>query len=261
MLARLGSAPLAASLLFAASLHQGIEYADGSRKYHVVSTTSGTQSTPRGSANFETGFSQQLSVTLARRATDTVVAGLTVDSIAIKSSGAPPDVRKLIGSRITSLVSPTGKFYSATVPPGLPAELGQIVDGLSHFLPMFRSDLVTTKLWADTITGKELQQGMSVDRTSIYTYVVSGDTTIGGETALRIQRSTRVRAAGTGTMQGTAVQIETKSSGGGVFFLTPRGLFMGGNSADSLNLKITILARHEEINIRENQQTRIDVIR
>lgn len=259
-LARWSAALLMATPLVA--LHaQGLEYATGTTKYRVSSTTTSSQTSPMGSATFDLGLSEQLTVNLQKRHKDTVTATIILDSITLKSSGPAPDVSKLPGSKFVSVVAPTGKYYSGKSPEGVDPQLASLLDGILHFLPQFRANLSTGVTWSDTTTGKVPQQGMEVDRTAISNYLVSGDTTIGSDKAFKIQRTTSVKAAGSGTMQGTPVAMESIVKSTGMFFLTPMGLYLGGDSNDEVNVKISILAQNAEVSIKQNAKTRIQLIR
>jgi hypothetical protein len=251
-------APFAAAPLCA----QGVEYAAGTTKYRISTTTKGTQSSPMASGNFEVGLQQQVTVNLMKHAKDTVMATITIDSIALKSSGPTPDVSKLVGKHWVSLISPTGRFYSARSVDGVvDPSLAQITEGVSRLLPAHRGNLATGITWADTVSGKVNQQGMDLDRTSVTTYKVSGDTTIGGQKAMRVERSSNMKAAGSGTMQNTPVTMETVGNSTGAFFLTPKGVYLGGTNTDDVNLKITILAQNAEITIKQVAQTTTEAIK
>ncbi len=257
-LALLITAPLATVPLRA----QAVEYAPGTTRYRVSVTTKGTQSSPMATGSFEIGLQQQVTVNLMKHAKDTVMATITIDSIALMGSNPSPDVSALVGKHWVSLISPTGKFYSAKAMDGaVDPALAQITDGVTHLLPTYRTNLTAGMTWADTLSGKVNQQGMDLDRTSVTTYRVSGDTTIGGQKAFRVERSANVKAAGSGTMQNTPVTMETAGNSTGTFFVTPKGVYLGGTNTDDVNLKITILAQNAEITIKQVMQTNTEAIK
>lgn len=259
--ARLSMALLIAAPIAAPLAAQGVEYAAGTTKYRISSTTNGSQTSPMGNADFSVDLQQQITVNLMKHAKDTVMATMTVDSIALKSSGPAPDVSKLKGATIVSLMSPTGKFYSSKAPAGVDPQLAQVSDGVGRLLPSYRGNLAQGMTWADTAIGKMTQQGLEMDRTSVSSYKVNGDTTIAGEKAYRVNRVTTVKAAGSGTMQGAPVAMETSGNSNGAFFITPKGVYLGGASQDDVILKITILAQNVEINIKQNSTTKVEAIK
>jgi hypothetical protein len=251
---------IAAPIATAPLLAQGLEYAAGTTRYRVSTTTSGTQSSPMGNASFQVGLKQQISVNLMKHAKDTVMATITLDSIALKSSGPEIDVSKLVGAKFVSYIAPTGKFYSGKSPDGLDPQLAQITEGVVRFLPVYRGNVSPGMSWADTLSGKVSQQGMDLDRTAVTNYKVEGDTTIGGEKALKIQRDTKVKAAGSGSMNGQPVAMESVSNSSGSFFLTRKGVYLGSTSNDDVNVKITIVAQNAEINLKQTAQTKVEAI-
>ena len=220
-IARLSAALLLVAPFASAPLMAQAEYAAGTSRYRVTSNMKGTQTSPMGNASFEVGMEEQLTVSVMKHAKDTVMATIKVDSIAMNGSGAPtPDLSKVTGAQFVTLMSPTGKFYSSKAPAGMDPALGQITDNIGRFLPSFRAGVANGMTWTDTTSGKISQQGMDMDRTSISTFKVNGDTTIGGEKAFRIERVGTTKAAGSGTMQGTPMTMETIGNSNGAYYLT-----------------------------------------
>ncbi len=256
-LALLLAAPIATAPLCA----QALEYAPGTTRYRISTTTKGSQSSPMGNQNFEIGLQQQVTLAVAKQAKDTLRATVTLDSVTYRSSGGNADVTQLRGAKFVSFVSPSGKLYSSKAPEGVDPQLSQISESVSRFLPSYHGTLAKGATWADTTTGKVLQQGMEVMRTTVSSYQVTGDTVIAAERAFRVERRTNVNAAGTGTMQGTPITMESRSTSTGSFLLGVGGHYLGGTSNDDVTLRITILARNEDINIKQSAQTTIDAIR
>lgn len=239
---------------------QNVEYAVGTTRYRVATTTKGTQTTPLGNSDFELGLRQQITLNLARQAKDTIVATITLDSIALSGAAASADVSSLMGATFTSLVSPTGRVYSTKAPSGANPLVAQISEAISRFLPSYRGNLKTGLAWSDTTSGKIRQQGMDVDRTIVSHFTVEGDTMIGGVKAYKVARVSLVKAAGSGTSQGVPVSMESNSTSNGRFFLSDGGLFLGATSEDDMNLKLKILAQGAEISIKQSAQTKIEPI-
>jgi hypothetical protein len=237
---------------------QGVEYADGTTRYRVSTTTKGSQTTPLGSSDFELGIQQQITLSLARQARDTLVATVTLDSITISGAAAMADVSALRGARFVSLVSPTGKVYSTRAPTNANPLVSQLAEGIARFLPAYRPDLRLGATWADTTVGRVTQQGMELDRSVVSNFTVQSDTVIAGVKAFKVHRLTSVKAAGSGTPQGTPVSMESSSTSDGAFFLSPKGVFLGATSNDDVDLKLKILAQGAEISMKQNARTRIE---
>ena len=260
------SVALPAALLMLAPLAttvraQGVEYAAGTTRYRLSTTTKGSQTSPMGNQDFKVDAKQLLTVNLTKPSKDTVVATVTLDSLSIESSTGAPDLSKLLGSKFVTYLSPTGKFYSARSPEGGDPLLAQVTESVSRFLPAYRRDLRAGLAWSDTTSGKVDQQGMKLDRTIISNYKVLGDTTVSGEKAFKVSRASTVKAAGNGVTQGQPVSVESATNSDAVFFLTPKGVYLGGRQNDDVNVKVTIIAQNAEINIKQLAQSTIEAIR
>jgi len=256
-LALLSAAMLAAALPLGA---QEVEYAAGTTRYRVSTTTKGSQSSPMGNSDFEVGMRQQITLNLAKQTKDTLLATITLDSIAMSGAAASADVSSLVGAHFVSLVSPTGRVYSTKAPPSGNPLVSQIAEGITRYLPSYHPNLKRGLAWSDTTSGKVTQQGMEVDRTVVSNFTVEGDTTIAGAKAFKVARVTSVRAQGSGTSQGTPISMESTSSSNGTFFVSSKGVFLGATSNDDVNLKLKILAQGAEISMKQIAQTRIEPI-
>lgn len=240
---------------------QTVEYAAGTTRYRVSTATKGSQSSPMGNNDFEVGVRQLITVSLAKQAKDTMIATVTLDSITLSGAAAQADVTTLTGARFLSWVSPTGRVYSTKAPEGSNPVLAQVTESIARFLPSFRATLKPGTTWSDTTTGMVTQQGMQVDRTIISHFTVGRDTTIGGTAAHRIARVTSVKAAGTGSAQGTPISMESVSNSQSSIYLSTRGVYLGGTTDDDINLKIIIPAQSAEITMKQTGRTTIDAIR
>ena len=260
MTARFALLSCALLALAAPAVAQSVEYADGTTRYRVSTTTSGSQTTPLGSSNFELGVQQRITLNVAHQAKDTLMATVTLDSISLTGAAAVADVSALQGAKFVSLVSPTGRVYSSKAPTSTDPVTSQLAEAIARFLPAYHPNLRQGATWADTSTGKVLQQGMELDRTVVSNFTVEQDTTIGGVRAFKVARVTSVRAAGSGTPQGTKISMESSSRSNGAFFVSTKGVFLGATSVDDVNLKLKILAQGAEISLQQNAQTRIEPI-
>jgi hypothetical protein len=250
-----------APLLAAPLLAQGIEYAPGTTSYHVSTATKGTQSSPMGSQDFEIGVEQRLTVNVARQSKDTLLATFTIDSLTLRSAGPTPDVSRYQGTKLTALLSPTGRVYSSKGPEGADPLLAQLSESIVRFLPSYRRDLRTGLAWSDTASGKVTQQGMEVDRTTITDYTVVGDTDVAGQKAFKVRRHIAMKAAGSGAAGGTAVTLASSTSSDGNFVLSSGGAFLGSDSNDDIDLKLTMAAQGAEISVKQKATQKVRAIR
>jgi len=249
-------APLAVSPLRA----QGVEYAPGTTHYRIATSTKGSQTSPMGSQEFQMDVRQLLTVNLARQAKDTVVATITLDSVDIQSPMGKQDLSRLLGSKFTTFVSPTGKLYSTKPPAGDDPMLAQMTEGVSRFLPAYRRDVRAGMTWADTVSDKVSQQGVELNRTVVANYKVLGDTTVAGEKAFKVSRISKVKAAGSGTASGQPISVESATTSDAVFFLSPKGKYLGGRQNDDIEAKVTVLAQNAEINVKQTATSTIEAV-
>lgn len=255
--ALLSLAPLVAAPLRA----QGVEYAPGTTRYKLSTMTKGSQTSPMGNQDFQIDARQQLTVNIAKQTRDTMVATVTLDSLSVKSAQGAPDLSRLLGSKFVSYISPTGRVYSTKAAEGSDPMLAQVSEAVARFLPTYRRDMKTGMAWADTVSGKVTQQGLEVDRTIVANYKVVGDTTVDGEQAFKVERASTVKAAGSGSAQGTPISLESATTSNAVFFMSPRGHYLGGRQNDDIAVKITILAQGAEITIKQLAESRIEPIK
>lgn len=250
-------APLVAAPLRA----QGVEYAAGTTKYRLMTSTKGSQSSPMGNQDFQIDARQQLTVNIAKQTKDTMVATVTLDSLSVKSAQGAPDLSRLLGSKFVSYISPTGRVYSTKAAEGTDPMLAQVTESVARFLPSYRRDMKQGMTWSDTVSGKVSQQGLEVDRTIVSNYKVIGDTAIAGEKAFKVERASTVKAAGSGSTQGTPISLESATTSNAVFFMTPKGQYLGGRQNDDIAVKITILAQNAEITIKQLAESKIEAIK
>ena len=114
--------------------------------------------------------------------------------------------------------------------------------------------------WSDTVSDKVNQQGMELNHTVVSDYKVLGDTTVSGEKAFKVSRVSRVKAAGSGTTQGQPIAVESATTSDAVFFLSPKGMYLGGRQNDDIDVKVTILAQGAEINVKQTATSRIEAL-
>jgi len=225
---------------------QSFEYAPGAARYKIVSQQKMTQEAMGQKQDVDVNGEQVISVNVGRKAKDTLSLAVSLDSIAMTNSmmGAM-DMSKAKGTKVSSLISPLGVVYSSAVPDsGQAAEIGA---ALVRVLPRVIAGLKAGATWTDTSTTKQKTGGLDIERTTIGTNKVVGDTTIDGEKALKIERTNTSKMSGTGSAQGQPISFEGTGNGSGTFYVTPKGMFVGADSKDDVKAKITMIANGMEI--------------
>jgi len=253
---------LSLALLVAPTLGaQRLEYALGTTSYRLTTSTTGTQVSPMGTQQFDLSVEQRLTVTVVRRAADTLVATITIDSISLRGADPAPDVGRYRGSVFLTVLSPAGRVYASKGPEGADALLAQLTEAVARFLPTYRGILAPGAIWSDTTAGKVVSQGVEVDRTIVADYLVGADSSFAGQTARTIRRRTTMKAAGRGNANGSEVALETGSRGESMLYLSREGVYLGSTSSDDIDLTLTIIAANAGIVVRQKSTQRVEAIR
>jgi len=256
---RLLSASLATVLIAAGQASAQFRYAPGTSQYRLTAVNKVTQEAQGQKLHQEVTSEQKLTVVLGRQSRDTLSFAVTLDSARVQTSAGPaPDLSSLMGLRVTGALSPLGVVYVTKAPEGSTSPIvGPIAEELSRFLPRLRAGLAIGTTWTDTTSGKVNQMGISLDRRAVSTSKVVGDTTYEGERAWRIERATQTTFAGTGTSEGQPLTLEGSSQGADNFFVTHKGVYLGGMMNNAATIKVTLVANGTEVGLTQNQNTTI----
>jgi hypothetical protein len=232
---------------------QGFEYAAGTSQYKLTQTAKITQQAMGQSQEAETSANQVFTSTIQKASKDTLVVNYVLDSVAVIGPMGPVMMSdKLVGMKVKTKVSPTGVKYSAegATDDSIPGA-SQFIDGLGGLLPRIRGSMVMGSSWTDTTTGKVKQGGLDVDRRVIAVYTVAGDTTVGAEKGWKIASQSTTALSGSGATQGQAMTMEGTSTGKSTFVVTQKGVLLGGEGNEDVNLKIVLAANGMEIGVTQ----------
>lgn len=262
---RLYPAAIGTALAIAPALAgaQKFEYAAGTTQYRIV--TSGTgfaeQMGQRQDVNFDT--QQRLTLTLAKHAKDSLDLTMTLDSLTGRApNGMPIDPGNAAGLKVTGVISPAGHVYSRQIPNDPSREmLRQAAEEMARFLPAVPGTIKPGLTWTDTNATPVKQMGMEISRTVITTYKVIGDTTVDGEKSWRIDRAATTTLSGSGSAMGQPLTLEGSAVGSGMIFVSPKGLYLGGELKDEVKSKVTLVAQGMDVNSSQTQITRISRVK
>lgn len=250
---------LASALVAPVAEAQSFQYAPGTARYKIVLQQKMTQEAMGQKNEMDVNGEQHVSITLGKKAADTLTVNVSLDSIAMTNSmmGAM-DMSRAKGIKVSSLISPTGVVYSTTVPDsGMAADVG---DDLARMLPRITRSLAMGATWVDTLTGKVKRGGIDMERTIVTNSKVVGDTTIDGQKAWKIERASESKMSGSGSTQGQPVTMEGTSKGNGFLYVSPAGTFIGADSKDDVTMKITMLANGMEIAMQMANTSKVSKI-
>lgn len=242
---------------------QRFEYAPGTSQYRLTVQSDGVaeQGGTKQDVKYETA--QRMTLTLARRAADTLALTITLDSITGKMpNGAPLNGSSMLGVKLNAAVSPLGHLYArqGVTGPGVQM-LGDFADELFRFLPAVPESLGVGVTWSDTVSTPITQMGTQLKRSIVTSYRVVGDTTLNGESAWRIQRTASATVTGTGNAMGQSIEFETNGTGSGTLYLGRAGRYLGADYRDDLVSKATVGPQKLTITNTQTQTTKIALLR
>jgi hypothetical protein len=220
-------------------------YAPGSYRYAVTTTVDRSQDQPAGRPPFafEVVTKQWITLDLAERGRDTLAMTITVDSVSVGSSltAPPPNTDKLRGAKLTGTVSRTGHPYAFRPPGNAEPETAALYTAFRKFLlPLPAQAIAARSHWADTTADTVSKEGLNVTTRTVTTSTVTGDTTIAGEPAWRIERRSRIEGKGTGTEAGRPLRLRNDGTISGTHYVSRRGVYLRSESTQRSELMLSV---------------------
>ena len=259
-----GSCRLAVALTFAMAAMaqaQSFAYAPGTATYRISQNTKATQEAMGQKNEMEGTSSQVLTVALARSARDTLTMNVTVDSIS-SSMGMPQMLEQFVGMMVTAKVSPVGELYSAQAGNDKGgADAVPLHQELGGFLPKLRGTLTRGATWTDTAVNKLTQNGLEIERKTVSTYRVEGDTTIAGQPSWKIAKADSIAMSGSGNTANGPMTMEGTSKGSGTLFVTSTGVYLGGEGTRADQLRFVVAANGMEVGMSQNTRLKIEKVK
>jgi hypothetical protein len=239
-------------------------YAPGTSQYRLTSVTKAKQEAMGQSQDIESTTRQLFTVSVAPGMGDTLNVSTVLDSISVSSSMGmtPPGIDKLPGTKAVAKVARTGQVYTVvTAAPESVPNAAELTYEMTNILPKVRPVLTTGTTWTDTVPRKMTQGGIEIDRKTIATYTVVGDSTVNGQRALKISRSSKMTMSGSGAQGGQPMTLEGTSDGAGMMFVTPAGSFLGFTNEEKASIKVVLSANGMEIGITQNATTTVEKVK
>jgi len=248
-----------------AQVAQGsIAYSPGNSRYRITSVVTRSQEYAGQQSEFRITNEQQVSVDLTRGSSDTLGFRYTVDSSRVDAEPRIPlpDVSRLIGTTVSGTMSPHGKVYEMTSNAAdSDADARNLVEGMRRFLPPLPEDVAVGRSWTDTTINTVSGSGGTLDMTAITTSKVVGDTTVRGESAWLVQRSSVMSIHGTQNQAGQELQVEGDGTGTGTHLLGSNGVYLGSTAVQRMNMKITIPSTGQTVPVSQVVTSIVERIR
>lgn len=259
-----GSRRIAVALIFAvgaAAQAQSFAYAPGTATYRVSQATKATQEAMGQKNEMEGTSSQVLTVALARSAPDTLTMNVTVDSIS-SSMGMAQMLEQFRGMMVTAKVSPVGEVYSTQAGNDKGgADAAPLHQELGGFLPRLRGTLSKGTTWTDTAVNKMTQNGLEIERKTISTFRIEGDTTIAGQPSWKIAKADTIAMSGSGNTANGPMTMEGTSKSSGTLFVTPRGVYLGGEGTRDDQMRFVVAANGMEVGVTQSTRLKIEKVK
>jgi hypothetical protein len=212
---------------------QSYAYTPGTQRYRIEIATQNQrdQNGGRAPAEFNYTTTQVVTVQLTRQSRDTLALTVTIDSINQESAFDAPksDLSWARGTKLTGKISPAGQLYSFVPPSGSDANMRGLYDGFRFFLPELHTQIASGSAWADTTMTRSGRRGAfdSVLTQKIVNSKVTGDTTIAGQHAWRVDRSGSIELHGQGSEGGKMLRVAGDGTIRGVQYIGVGGVYLG----------------------------------
>ncbi len=220
-------------------------YASGTRHYRITSVDTRSQNQAGGRAPFEftTTTTQFVTLTLSPRTRDTLALALTLDSVNVTSTlDAPPaNTDGLRGARMEGTISPQGKTYVFAPAAGETDRIKiALYRGFSRFLAAVPPQLAAGTTWSDTTTETFKRGEFDIKTSTVTTSKVSGDTTVAGQHAWRVERNGVLSTTGEGMEKGIPIHLTADGTIRSVQVLSQTGVFLGSAGTQSTHVGMSM---------------------
>lgn len=221
---------------------QTFAYTPGTQRYRIEIATQNQrdQNGGRAPAEFDYTTTQVVTVQLTRQSRDTLALTVTIDSINQESALDAPkrDLSWAKGVTLTGTVSPTGQVYAFAAPGSADPNVRGLYDGFRYFLPELHAQMASGASWADTSQQRTGRRGAfdSVNTQKIVTSRVTGDTTVAGQRAWRIERTGSIVLSGQGTEGGKVLRVAGDGTIRGVQYVSATGIYLGSKVTQIMRL-------------------------
>ncbi len=195
--------------------------------------------------------SQLLTVKLDRKAKDTLGFAITVDSSQTDAPQMQAALAKLVGKTVTGTVSPRGEVLSFMAPTDS-TTVESDFRTVRQFFVRFPAKASRGASVVDTVADTFDAQGLKIQQQVVMTSTVAGDTTIGGEKAIILERTGTVAMTGQGEQNGSELTLDGTGTVTGKLYVSAGGGILGGRMENSSLINVSVLAMNVTIPITQN---------
>ncbi|MEO7038909.1 MAG: hypothetical protein ABI446_02815 [Gemmatimonadaceae bacterium] len=193
---------------------------------------------------------------------DTLQFAVTLDSVSMSSNllAQLPDVTVMRGTRVSGEMLPSGKVLSFTSDskPADGVDRESIIASMAHFFLMLPTTAKTGSSWTDTASTNVSKDGVSIKTQTISVSKILGDTTIAGQAASRIHRTSTLTISGTQVQSNQTVSMDGAGTGEAMYYIGTNGVFLG--STQSQSMKETVKSAGMVIPITQTATNTVTII-
>ena len=193
---------------------------------------------------------------------DTLQFAVTLDSVNMSSNLAVqlPNIQVMQGTKVSGAMLPSGKvlrFGSDTkVPDGVDRE--SIVASMAHFLLTLPPTAGAGTTWTDTATTNVSKDSSTIKTQTITVSKVIGDTTVGGQAAWRVHRTSTLVISGVQAQENQKVTMDGTGTGESMYYIGTNGIYLGSTASQSM--KETVKAAGTVIPVTQTATSTVTII-
>ncbi len=194
---------------------------------------------------------------------DTLQFAVTLDSVNMSSNLAVqlPNVQVMQGTKVSGAMLPSGKvlrFGSDTkATDGVDRE--SIVASMAHFLLTLPATAGAGATWSDTATTNFSKDGSTLNTQTITVSNVIGDTTIAGQAAWRVHRTSTLVISGIQAQENQKITMDGTGTGEAMYYIGTNGIYLGSTSTQSM--KETVKAAGTVIPVTQTATSTVTIVR
>ena len=194
---------------------------------------------------------------------DTLQFAVTLDSVNMSSNLAVqlPNVQVMQGTKVSGVMLPTGKVLSfnsdTKATDGVDRE--SIVASMAHFLLTEPTTAGAGAKWADTATTSFSKDGSSLNTQTITQSQVIGDTTVNGQAAWRVHRTSTLVISGTQMQENQKITMDGTGTGEAMYYIGTNGIYLGSTSTQTM--KETVKAAGTIIPVTQTATSTVTIAR
>lgn len=247
-----------------------IHYAPTVQRYRLHSTVTRSQEMNGEKTSGVITNEQQVTMSIqapkSKRAIsdkDTLQFAVTLDSINMSSNLAVqlPDVQVMQGTKVSGAMLPSGKVltFSSDTKAADGVDRESIISAMAHFLLTVPQTAGAGAKWTDTVTANVSKDGSVINTQTITQSQVIGDTTVAGQAAWRVHRSSALVISGSQQQENQKITMDGTGTGEAMYYIGTNGVFLG--STQTQTMKETVKAAGTVIPVTQTATSTVTIVR